>query len=68
MQGVSLKSIGNADCSVVKAIEVVGTLVLKGLEMSPRGSKWCPGWRELVSVLSVIFIPVVSCSASVEGS
>ncbi len=58
MQGVSLKRIGNASFSVVEAVEAVGSLVLYGLEVSPRGNKWCPGWRELVAVLSVLFFPV----------
>lgn len=50
--GASLKRIGNASCSVVEAVEVVGSLGLNGLEMSPRGNKWCPAWRELVAILS----------------
>ena len=68
MQGVRLERIGNANCSVVGAVEMVGRLVLNGLEMSPRGNKWCPGWRELVVVLSVLFFALVSCRALVEGS
>lgn len=39
MQGVSLKRIGNASFSVVEAVEAVGSLVLYGLEVFPRGNK-----------------------------
>lgn len=63
MQGVSLKKIGNGSCSVVEPVEVVGGVVPYGLKLSPRGNKWCPGWRELVAVLSVLSLPPVSCSA-----
>lgn len=67
-QGVRLKRIGNARCSAVEAVEVVGSLVLIGLQPSPRGNKWCPGWRELVAILSLLFSALVSCRAMVEGS
>ncbi len=69
MQGVSLKRIGNAGCSVVEAAEVLVSIVLNGLQLSPTGNKWRPTWRELVVVLSVpFFSPLVSWRALVEGS
>lgn len=68
MQGVSPKRIGNASCSGVEAVEVLGSPFLNGLKLSPTGNKWCPRWRELVAVLSVLFFPLVSCRALVEGS
>lgn len=67
-QGVRLKRIGTAGCSVVEAVEVVGSLVLNGLQLPPTGNKWCPGWRELVAVLSSLFFALVSCRALVEHS
>lgn len=54
--------------SVLETVEVVNSPVLNGLELSPRGNKWCPGWRESVAVLYVLFFPLVSCSSSVVGS
>lgn len=42
-QGLRFKRISKANRSGGEAVDVAGSLVRKGLELSPTGNKWLPG-------------------------